>query len=366
MAKMALQSVRRAAFDIGSGSTKMQCSDCVISLAHDEFGIEISSCQIVNVLFSQERPVAFGADWVKSSDGNLSTSIQELGLKTLQDLRKIACELGATEFSGIATEVFRKAKNGSKYLEKVVAAGVPVVMVAQEIEAELGFRSVVAVSRDTTDTIVWDSGGASFQITSLNTLLKPAVIRSYMGALGSSISTRTLVENVRHQSVGEAFSINPVTTAESHGLIESLIEKLTDVPDWLIEGVSVKACAGANSIFKLCSDVLLIHARDSDTGKADTDTEAGVGTIASFTIGDARRALELCIDKSDDELLKYVSFPHADGPHLIVPKLCLLVAVMTHAKLGSVSNVLCAGSCPGILTMDRFWTSEPSPSSGPP
>lgn len=108
---------RRAAFDIGSGSSKMQISD-----------VEISSSQetavIISTLFGQERPVSFGADFIKSIDGTLSDSIQEYGLTVIQNLKDEALRQGCTSFSAVATEVFRKATNGNQYLDKVRALGI--------------------------------------------------------------------------------------------------------------------------------------------------------------------------------------------------------------------------------------------------
>jgi hypothetical protein len=54
---------RRGAFDIGSGATKLMIAD-------------VSSTQIVEILFGEERPVAFSADLLRSDNGCLSDEIQ--------------------------------------------------------------------------------------------------------------------------------------------------------------------------------------------------------------------------------------------------------------------------------------------------
>ena len=72
------------------------------------------------------------------------------------EFKKIAIELGATQFAGVATEVFRKAKNGSDYLNKVRAEGISMTLVTQELEGELGFNSVYALSGISKEKlIVW-------------------------------------------------------------------------------------------------------------------------------------------------------------------------------------------------------------------
>jgi hypothetical protein len=59
--------VRRAAFDIGSGMTKMQVSD-----------VDMRAGRIVATHFAEERQVLFAADWRHSgSQSELSAAIQE-------------------------------------------------------------------------------------------------------------------------------------------------------------------------------------------------------------------------------------------------------------------------------------------------
>lgn len=152
--------MRRAAFDIGSGSTKLQCSDCeVIS--------DVATSKIIRItirkdLFGIERPVQFGADLKCSVDGNLGESIQQYGLSVFSELKAEADRLGAVEYHAIATEVFRRAGNGSLYLDRIRALGVTVSILTQEMEAELGFGSVQAVlalNGGSPAHCVWDSGG---------------------------------------------------------------------------------------------------------------------------------------------------------------------------------------------------------------
>lgn len=90
------------------------------------------------------------------------------GLAVLHMQLLQAKALGFEQFSAIATEVFRKAKNGEEYLEAVRSLGIHIQLLNQELEAELGFHSVVSVGRlDPAVCRVWDSGGASFQITAI-------------------------------------------------------------------------------------------------------------------------------------------------------------------------------------------------------
>ena len=345
---MATTTVRRAAFDVGSGSTKMQCSDCEISA-------DGQCLKIVNVLFGQERPVSFGADYMCSKTGDLSEDIQELGLQTLQDLKQEAVNLGATQFSAIATEVFRKANNGESYLDKARSlCRFPFVVLTQALEAEVGYESVMAMrthppgnevdeSSLSSKGCAWDSGGASFQITSIDRSCEPQVIQSYMGALGTSVTTAILVREVQKQELTKETPVNPVSKEHCSHFLEVLTSKLIqEVPDWLRETHTVHAASGPNSMFNLCCDILT-RLRSADR------------PLQSFTTEDVSQALEACLNRSNEVLKMFVDFPYSDGPRLIVPKLCLLLAVMRHTGVQAVHTVRCVGSCAGVMKDFRLW-----------
>ena len=129
---MAGKVVRRAAFDIGSGAMKVQVADVRESSAS-------AAVSIVRLLYGEEIPVKFGVDLSKQTSGNLTEEIRARGLEVLSRLVSTARSHGAVgPFPGVATEVFRKAKNGPAYLDELRALGVKVECVSQETEAWLG------------------------------------------------------------------------------------------------------------------------------------------------------------------------------------------------------------------------------------
>jgi len=100
---------RRAAFDVGSGSTKLQCAV-----------IDTATGKIVEKLFGVERPQAYGIALQQSKDGHLSEDIQQTGVDLFVELKQTAVEeYGCTRFAAVATEVFRRAKNGADVLERL-------------------------------------------------------------------------------------------------------------------------------------------------------------------------------------------------------------------------------------------------------
>jgi hypothetical protein len=350
--------IRRAAFDIGSGATKVQCSDYKFPESHEIDGT------MTNIVYAEERPVPFGADFLSSQDGYLSERIQLRGLQTLSELKEKAVIQGAKQFSAIATEVFRKAKNGEAYLERVRLLGIDVVIITQELEAELGHQTALINSGCLDPNIcVWDSGGSSFQISTHSDSLQ-----TYMASIGSSTCASYLAE-IKNILRTEKTTPNPVTLEESNQLIEKITSLLpSNIPNWLTRNPStaVLSVCGKNSIFKVCCNVLdelskgPLHMATTPPGiyRRDTAPELVSETITAFTLRDAERALVTCLDSTDEVLCKFVNFQYSDGPKIIVPKLCLLVAVMRYLKIDYVSTVKCTGSCSGVIIDNRFWTQD--------
>ena len=100
---------RRAAFDIGSGATKLMIAD-----------VDVESGTIGTVVHSAERTVKYALDWKKH--GTLSEDVQAEGIKALHALRTEVMAAGCTAYTAIATEVFRKAPNGAAFLQRVRTA----------------------------------------------------------------------------------------------------------------------------------------------------------------------------------------------------------------------------------------------------
>eukprot|EP00933_Yihiella_yeosuensis_P070560 TRINITY_DN78677_c0_g1_i1.p1 TRINITY_DN78677_c0_g1~~TRINITY_DN78677_c0_g1_i1.p1 ORF type:complete len:331 (-),score=67.62 TRINITY_DN78677_c0_g1_i1:535-1386(-) len=282
-------------------------------------------------------------DWKKSKDGSLSKEIQEQGLEVLKKLLAVCEEhsVPAAARCAIATEVFRKASNGSEYLQRVHSElGLSVEVLSQSDEAAIGFRTAVALQeRPAKCVICWDSGGASFQITSLDPDFgDDAPLRSYVGCLGSGNTTALLVEAVQGKSFAECHSPNPVNSDQATELIQRLQQELPAPASWL-NGSVVTAIGGPNSMFCVAKEAL---------GQDEYD-QASV-----------RKALEGVLNKSDEDLSKEVFCQGElkEPPALIVPKICLLLAVMEHCSVQKVSFHPAIGSCPGLLISENCYTSK--------
>jgi len=296
---------------------------------------DVAGGHVVRIHFAEERPVPFAIEWKKSTDGRLSDAVQAQGMAVLRDLIAICGQHGVEPSCcrAVATEVFRKAANGEEFLRNVQAQlGLEVEVVTQDVEAELGFRTAVALQdRPAEEVICWDSGGASFQITSLDPEGGP--LRSWVGNLGSGNSTAMLVEAVQGHSFAERATPNPVAASEAEDLVARMRAELKPPAGWL-RGAAVTAIGGPNSMFAVAHEAI------------------GAKT---FVLAEVRRALASVIGMSDEAMASkpFCQGPLREPPGLIVPKLCLLVAVMEHMELTEVAFCPSIGSCQGLLISDE-------------
>ncbi|OUR97768.1 hypothetical protein A9Q84_06090 [Halobacteriovorax marinus] len=164
--------VTRAAFDIGSGSTKMTVA-------------KVNSCEnkLVEILFEDQSAVPYKQSLYKNAN-SFSDEVISLGIKELTELKLNAIDIGATEFSALATQAFRDAKNGSETLRKLEKeTDIEINVITQTLEARFGFLGTkIKHPFDESDKIlVWDIGGGSMQMT----YFKDGKYHHYLGTLAS-------------------------------------------------------------------------------------------------------------------------------------------------------------------------------------
>lgn len=321
----------------------------------------------LQVLFAESHPVKLGIDLQCSSDGNLSPDICALGIKTLTHLATTARKLGAGHdelLPGCATAVFRNALNGPSFLRELEAAtGVTLQVVSQEEEARLGFQTalaavetqaasqadseVVTVPSDHVDRavnqhsamavelpatedghlVVWDSGGGSFQIVRGPAVLGDASAMpdaSYLGPFASANALRMCVEDVQGGRFDDTASPNPVSVDHSTRLIEVLQRALpSPQPVWIRAAPAAVAIGSTNSIFYLATDIL---------------------GVTTFTAAMVKDAIGRVVGHTDEALqAAWCRHPRSDPSSLVVPKLCLLYAVMMGLRIQKVMYVPSVG-----------------------
>ena len=183
----------RAAFDVGSGSTKMKVYNynrCTNSIKQ----IESEECE-------GEEPVQYRKNL---TDSMIPKNILKQGEAALKSLKNKAVSCGATQFSGVATSVFRLAENGTNAayeLSKVVKINI----ITQNEEAILGFRGAVAKAGVKERVCVWDIGASSVQITCSD---GRGDLKVYQGKLASVVFMEEILK-----LQGGTSSPNPISSS---------------------------------------------------------------------------------------------------------------------------------------------------------
>lgn len=144
-------------FDIGTGKIKMQ----VVELDLDGVQLKTLYCNAIPSSLQQDSMIKNG---IISSEG------QEKVLSVLSTLKNEAEKLSSNKFYGVATELYRKADNGQEFVEFLSnELDIEIEVIAQDKEGILGYLTVThEADLDPENSIVWDIGSGSFQVTCKN------------------------------------------------------------------------------------------------------------------------------------------------------------------------------------------------------
>lgn len=188
----------RAAFDIGSGSTKMKVA-------------EFNTCDntVTKVILEDQARVNFQESLQASKDETFSEEVREDGMDSLRVLLEKALNHKATRFAGVATAAFRKAKNSQEFLNEVdKKLGIHVKVITQEQEALIGFKGAEQMTLlPKAEIVLWDIGGGSQQIMFLNEKDEPVI---YYGTLASVSFKNYIISTLQKKDISTEPSPNPL------------------------------------------------------------------------------------------------------------------------------------------------------------
>lgn len=194
--------VVRAALDIGSGGTVLRVAE-----------VDLQKNKIVKVLETKNYAVPYQEQLSNDKNGNFNRQIMDQGIEVIKDAKVIADKYHAEKVIAVATAAFRKAHNAENYIAEIKeTTGVEVNVINQDLEGELAFQAVVAdYGFDPTQLVVWDVGGGSLQLTTLNQQGKYDIYRGEE----ASIPFRTyVIESVKKQDPKSVSTPNPHNTEE--------------------------------------------------------------------------------------------------------------------------------------------------------
>lgn len=189
----------RMGLDIGSGSTKIMTA-------------KVDFCQnkILEVLQNESLPVSYNEDLEKSKDGLLSQDIINKGYSAISTMVAKGRAFKPKKSYAVATSVFRKASNGVDVIKGFARKiNMPMEVITQEEEARLGYLSVKSTmpELDNKSFIVWDIGGGSMQMFSLD---KNKKSQRYLGDLASVTFKNMVIEVIQEKNPQNVLTPNPI------------------------------------------------------------------------------------------------------------------------------------------------------------
>ncbi|MDX9731904.1 MAG: hypothetical protein RBT63_09050 [Bdellovibrionales bacterium] len=214
---------RRGALDIGSGSTK-----ALVAIVD----VCVSPRRIVEVLFQDQLPVQFSEALGKSSNGMIPAPFAKEATSKIRTILNRMREFNPSTISGVATAVFRKAENGEAVVQELSdALGIPVRVISQAEEAEIGALSALAalpVSNSTAPVIVWDIGGGSMQMWNKH----DGKVELFTGDLASVSFKNKVIQEVLKKDPAEVSSPNPLGAKYHQAVPVSFKHAKQNVPDY--------------------------------------------------------------------------------------------------------------------------------------
>ena len=306
----------RAAFDIGSGATKLGLAR--VLCADGSIDAVLHSSQAELLLRHDLQAVEAATGVANISDVAAAQLAATLG--TFAAIARAAAERDGLPLRvrGVATAVFRAARNGTETLRAAAkAAGIEagaLRIITQRAEGALGYSTAVAVapsSIDCADVVAWDSGGGSFQITD-------SFGHMWEGRLGSS--TMLALMCIRAQGKEEVESANPATMVECVACGKLARVAMGAPPPWLLRAAArapLVAIGGETCAFRMAR---LACDAGADSEQRASATRGGEPLSASRVW----RAIESLVGRSDAEL-EQAGFTQA---FMLLPKVILVAVVL--------------------------------------
>lgn len=225
----------RASLDIGSGATKLRVVE-----------VDLNAKKIVRILETKSYAVPYQEQLAQAKDGNFDRQIMDKGLEILQDASNVAKKYNVEKVIAVATAAFRKAHNAQSFIDEIhQKTGITVHVIDQTLEGELAFQAVRAqFGYDPEKLVVWDIGGGSIQLTTLN---DKGEYEIYQGHIASVPFKNYVITHIQQKDVKEVSTPNPFTVqdilkAQSHAIkvsrdVDALFKEKMKDPTVEIVGV---------------------------------------------------------------------------------------------------------------------------------
>ena len=314
---------RRAAIDVGSGSTKICIAD-----------VDPKTNKIIRVIFEKSFAVPYQTYLEASSDLSFNAEIQERGIAIFSQIKEILDENQVERIAAVATEAFRKSTNGAAFA-KIVGekTGIALRVISQHEEGEIGFYSgVAAADGSAEDVLIWDIGTGSFQIT----VDDDNEVVVYMQSMGSVPFKNYLIEEIQGKDSAQVTSPNPIS------------EEDWKKADALARAMGRKAYPLIKDKVRAFDGTILGIGRLFANSVKPIGEENGI-----ITRDDLRAFIRASLNKTDEEL----NDPFAN---VNVTNCILVLGVMKSLHIHEI-NILDTTSTKGMLSYGSYWDGELDP-----
>ncbi|MCT4642619.1 MAG: hypothetical protein N4A33_10030 [Bacteriovoracaceae bacterium] len=186
---------KRAALDIGSGTTKLKIGT-----------VDYCKNKVVSIDKTLNIPVGYKKDLKENKLNNeFSQKIMDEGIRAFIRVKNLLNRYEISDIRTAATSAFRTAKNAKKFIHNIyVKTGIVVEVITQRQEALLGYKAASSLAKKK-NYLVWDIGGGSMQMTYKDS--KKTYI--YEGKMAAVPFKRVIIDNI--QGKKDVSSPNPFT-----------------------------------------------------------------------------------------------------------------------------------------------------------
>jgi exopolyphosphatase/guanosine-5'-triphosphate,3'-diphosphate pyrophosphatase len=194
--------VVRAAIDIGSGATKLRVAE-----------VNTKTQKIEKILVNKTIAVPYQEELELSHNNTFNEKVIKEGLDALKESKKIANEYQAQKIVAIATASFRKADNAQAFIDQIKKeTGIDVYVIDQDLEGKLAFEAVKSDANvPPQNLVVWDIGGGSLQLTTMDNEGNINVYRS----LEASVPFKNyIIKNIQDRNIKQYNTPNPMNYKE--------------------------------------------------------------------------------------------------------------------------------------------------------
>jgi exopolyphosphatase/pppGpp-phosphohydrolase len=315
-------SQRKCVIEIGSGVTRINIAD--VTQKDQRWSIQ-------KIVHQEKKAILHAQDAAKH--GNLlSESIYQQTLEVLSNYQTTAKSLGVEKIHAVATDIFRKADNGSTFIDRLnQELGLNIEIIDQHIEGKIGFLSIAHATSQISHPIsvdllvAWDAGNSSSQVSTLDPDGSLIVYKSPFGFAGIQMAW----EEIRSKQA-EKSKTDPISLEEIEALLTHIKDRLPEVPDPLAKALSSKTVVreiGSNWILNLF----------------------GIDHGMPISKSQVHYKLHQCIGKSDEELSKLFPLDHYSakdvalsllGAYVIMDKLGIFEVLPVQVENGNTCGIL--------------------------